>query len=221
MVPLKKDLMAARSTSVWLSRVLFESLLIMISILAALGLDEWRDNQQNDEIVEKAMSNFLSEIRQNKARVEDAAPFNKGLRDVLDRRHQEGSVTSTDDFIAILESYNPVVLQSTAWDTALATGSVTKMDYNLVSALSLTYGLQERYQQATENGMVDLMGPKNLSSQGLELAIYNSIRYLDKVTAMETELGAVYAEAEELLKDAWTQTGDVPLEEPTAAGETP
>ncbi len=40
------------------------------------------------------------------------------------------------------ESYTPVILQSAAWETALATGSLAKMDYNLVSALSQTYSLQ-------------------------------------------------------------------------------
>jgi hypothetical protein len=169
--------MPSNTTFVWLPRVIFESALITVSILLALGLDEWREDRQDQETVEIALSNFIMELRQNKARVDDAAPFNRGLRDVLAQRYRDGNISSTKEFIDIVESYNPIVLQSTAWETALATGSVTIMEYNLVSALSLTYGLQGRYQQMTRNGLTELMRPQNLSPEQLELAVYNSVRY--------------------------------------------
>lgn len=200
--------MPTSAFSVWLPRVLFESALITVSILLALGLDEWREDRQDDETVELAMSNFLHELRQNRARVDDAAPFNRGLRDVLNQRYRDGDITSTTEFIDILESYNTVVLQSTAWETALATGSVTIMDYNMVSALSLTYGLQNRYQQTTRDGLADLMQPANLTTEQLEVAVYNAARYLDNVITMETELSVVYGEAEAIILATWAGMKD-------------
>jgi hypothetical protein len=197
--------MASRATSVWLPRVLFESMLIILSILVALGLDEWREERQNAENIQHALANFIAEIEQNKARVEDAAPFNQGLRHVLSRRQQVQAIESVSTFINIVESYNPVVLQSTAWETAIATGSLAKMDYNLVSALSLTYSLQNRYQQVSRTGMMELTSPQNLSAEKLDLAVYNTIRYLDDVTSMETELGGVYSEASAVLRAARTE----------------
>lgn len=205
--------MPSKPTAVWLPRVLFESALITVSILLALGLDEWRENQEDVETMEQAMSNFLREIRQNKARVDDAAPFNRGLHDVLDRRREQGSITSTSEFIDIVESYNSIVLPSTAWETALATGSVTKMEYGLVSALSLTYGLQSRYQQSSRAGLDYLLSPQSLSEDRLELVIYNSVRYLSDVTAMETDLSIVYEEAEHVLVNAWMTMNEATLEE--------
>lgn len=197
--------MPQRATAVWLPRVIFESALITVSILLALALDEWRDERQTEETVVQAMANFLHEIKQNKARIDDAAPFNRGLHDVLSRRYQVGDITSTTEFINAVESYTPVVLQSTAWETALTTGSVTKMNYNLVSALSLTYGLQSRYQETARLGMEDLLRPQNLSADLLDLAIYNSIRYLNNVTGMEAELIIVYGEAEAVLRKEWME----------------
>jgi hypothetical protein len=205
--------MPSKSTSVWLPRVVFESALITLSILLALGLDEWRENREAEETIKQAMSNFVSEITQNKARVDDAAPFNKGLREVVDRRYQAGDIGSVSEFIGIVDSYSPVVLQSTAWETALATGSLAKMDYNLVSALSLTYSLQARYMQVSRAGMSDLTNPRNLSPDTLDLAIYNSLQHLDDVTNLETELGVVYVEATTVLKDAWTDVNDATVEE--------
>jgi hypothetical protein len=181
---------------------MFESMLIVVSILFALYLDEWRDDRQDAENIEDALAYFVSEIQQNRARVEDAAPFNQGLRHVLSRRQEVRAIESVATFINIFESYNPVVLQSTAWETAIATGALAKMDYKLVSALSLTYSLQNRYQQVSQNGMAEMTSPQNLSQEKLDLAVYNAIRYLDTVTGMETELGAVYAEAESVLLSA-------------------
>ncbi len=210
--------MPSSATSVWLPRVLFESALITVSILLALALDEWRDNRQDQETVEIALSNFVKEIRLNRARVDDAAPFNQGLRDVLGRRQQIGDIASSTEFIDMMESYNPIVLQATAWETALATGSVAKMEYELVSALSLTYGLQSRYLQTTRDGMKDLMRPENLLPEKLPLTVYNAVRYLDDVNAMETELSIVYGEAESVILNAWAQMNDATNEEAVAWG---
>ena len=194
--------MASRAISEWLPRVLFESMLIVVSILVALYLDEWRDDRQDAENIEHALANFVSEIQQNRARVEDAAPFNQGLRHVLSRRQEVRAIESVATFVNIIESYNPVVLQSTAWETAIATGALAKMDYNLVSALSLTYSLQNRYQQVSRTGMTEMTSPQNLSQDKLDLAVYNAIRYLDSVTSMEMELGVVYSEAKSVIRSA-------------------
>ncbi len=128
-------------------------------------------------------------------RVEDAMPFNEGVFSVLARNYVEDDIESVDEFVNLIESYSPAALQSTAWDTALATGSLAKMDYNLVTALSLTYNLQTRYQLATRSGMKDLTSPFNLSDENLRLALYNSVRYLGEVTSMEMELDVTYDEA--------------------------
>jgi len=180
------------SAAEWLPRVLFESFLITISILVALALDEWRENREDAETVRQALSNFVSEIQQNRARIEDAAPFNIGLLNVLSNHYEAEDIGSIDDFLNMVESYEPVNLQTTAWETALATGSLAKMEYELVSALSLTYSLQGRYQVSTHSGMADLTSSRNLSGDQLELAVYNSIRYLSDISVMESDLTDTY-----------------------------
>jgi len=199
--------MPSNTTAVWLPQVLIESALIVISILVALGLDEWRQKREDAETAQQALSNFVSEVRQNQVRVDDAAPFDKGLLDVLKGRYEGSGIGSVDEFVIMVESYTPLVLQSTAWETALATGSLAKMDYNLVSALSLTYSLQNRYQLATRSGVANLTSPQNLSAEKLDLAIYNAVRYLDDITNMEQELSVVYFEVTNVLNAAMIALG--------------
>jgi len=199
--------MPSNSTAVWLPQVLIESALIVISILVALGLDEWREKREDAETARQALSNFISEVQRNQARVDDAAPFNKGLLEVLKGRYEGSGIDSVDEFVIMVESYTPLVLQSTAWETALATGSLAKMEYNLVSALSLTYSLQNRYQLATRSGVANLTSPQNLSEDKLDLAIYNAVRYLDDITNMEQELGVIYFEVTNVLNNAVVNLG--------------
>ena len=115
------------------------------------------------------------------------------------------------EFVDILESYSPVVLQSTAWETALATGSLAKMNYGLVSALSLTYGLQKRYEDTSLGGISRYTSPQFLTPESLDIAIYNSLQYLEDMTSMETELGVVYAEATSVVESAWTDLTGEPI----------
>ena len=194
--------MTSKAVSIWLPQVIIESVLIVVSILVALGLDSWRQNREDEEFVRTALSNFEIEIRQNQARVEDAAPFNMGLRLVLSQHYGVGDIDTVDEFVNMVEIYSPAELQSTAWDTALATGSLAKMEYGLVTALSLTYSLQDRYDRSTRSGISDLISPQYLSEDTLKLAIYNSIRFLDDVTGMESELGVTYIEASRIIKSA-------------------
>lgn len=201
--------MDSKANAVWLPQVLFESALIVVSILVALGLDEWRQKREEAELIRNSLSTFLIEIQQNTIRVDDATPFDLGLRQVLQSHYRENDIETVDEFVSMVETYSPAALQSTAWDTALATGSLAKMDYTLVTALSLTYGLQSRYQHITQSGMRDLTSPQNLSEDKLRLAIYNSIRYLDSVTTLETELSITYAEATSVIQSIQGEmTGD-------------
>ena len=194
--------MASKAISIWLPQVIIESILIVLSILVALGLDGWRENRADEEFVRTALSNFLIEIQQNQIRVADAAPFNQGLRQVLNRHYVADDIASVEEFVSMVESFSPAAPQSTAWDTALATGSLAKMDYNLVTALSMTYSLQDRYDLTTRAGMSDLTSPQYLSDDKLRLAVYNSIRFLDDVTNMEAELGGTYVEANRVIRSA-------------------
>ena len=211
--------MGSNAASVWLPQVTIESILIVVSILVALGLDSWREERNDEEFVRTALSNFQIEIQRNQARIDDAAPFNQGLRVVLSQHYAVGDINTIDEFVSMVEIFSPAALQSTAWDTALATGSLAKMEYSLVSALSLTYSLQDRYDSSTRSGMNDLTSPRYLSDDNLKLAIYNSIRFLDDVTGMEAELAVIYVEASRVIEAALTQLDASDSDKESAAAD--
>ena len=194
--------MPSKPSSIWLPRVMFESALIVVSILVALGLDEWREDRQDAETIRRALSSFLSEVQRNQEKVDGSVPFNQGLRMVLAQHYRNSDIESIDEFVNMLGSYDPVILESTAWETAIATGALAKMEYGLVSALSLTYNLQNRLQSINRDSMAELTSPQNLAGGRLDLSVYNSIRYLDSVIRMEAELDGTYDLAQSVIQDA-------------------
>ena len=61
--------------------------------------------------------------------------------------------------------------------------------------------------------MIELTSPQNLSEEKLDLAVYNSVRFLDDITSMESELGVIYSEAARVLRTAISElTDDAPSE---------
>ena len=189
--------------------MLVESVLVVGSILLALALDEWNEGQDYQDLATLSLVNFEREIQQNRLRLEDVTPFHVGLRDVLANIQQNrlrledvtpmpvdcgragGAAVPATTIRNILEGFQPALLVSTAWETAVATGALGYMDYEVVAGLSRTYNLQERLATLSRSGMNDLlMG--GFRNEETDLLIYTANRYVRELTEAEQGLQVVY-----------------------------
>ena len=112
----------------WISRVLVESVLVVGSILLALALDEWNEDLEFQDLADRSLANFEREIQQNRLRLEDVTLFHLGLRDVLANMDASGEAVPATTIRNIMEGFQPAILVSTAWETAVATGALGYMD---------------------------------------------------------------------------------------------
>ena len=92
----------------WILRALAESTIIVVSIILALAVDEWRDDRHNHELAAQSLMIFEQEIRQNLGRVDDAAPYHAGLRDVV--AGMTAGEPAEADLRSAMEGVEPVVL---------------------------------------------------------------------------------------------------------------
>ncbi len=184
---------------VWFSRTLFESALIVISILLALGVAEVQEERERGRLVARSLTSFANEVSQNKNRIDDIYPFHLGLQSVLRELEATKDTGSAEEFRNILDSFQSAVLLTSAWETALATGALTYMDYETVSALSLTYSIQKRFQELHNTGLAELLSAGNLANENMSAMTYAAIRYMRDVTSAESELQVVYQQALERL----------------------
>ncbi len=196
--------------SEWLPRVVFESLLIVVSILLALALDQWQEDLEIEELVDRSVQSFEQEVRQNKMRVEDVAPYHIGLQEILTRLDEGEGVKSLMEYRNIMEGFQATLLLRTAWDTSVATGALSRMDYELVAALSQTYDAQNRFNELYSIGRNAILTSARLNVENLDLSIYNAIRFMSEVTAAEAHLEAVYEVTLDLIQE-YKNTKDIGL----------
>jgi hypothetical protein len=185
----------------WLKEVVIQSLAIIFSILLALWVDQWKENRAGRHLAVRSLENFLAEIRQNEARLDDVLPYHQGLRKMLVHLDSTRSIHTQAEFqdaVGIDGLRSPALLQ-TAWLTAVATGVLTKMDYETVAALSLTYTLQDRIREDGHNGIQAVISASNFGPGGAGLAVQTAKNHIRDVVASEEELRATYAQAEKVV----------------------
>jgi hypothetical protein len=194
----------------WLPRIIVESALIVFSILVALAVSEWERNREDEELATQALTEFEREIRQNRARLEDVGPYRLGLRDVITRMGESGELASSDEFQTTigLEALRPAFLTSTVWETAITTGALPHIDFNLVNALSLTYSLQARLEEFSRSGMPELARGGYVDGPDMPGAIREVTVYLGELSRSEAELLAAYEEVLRILGEARTAHSD-------------
>lgn len=190
----------------WLPRIIVESMLIVLSILAALAVSEWERTREDEELATQALAAFEREIRQNRARLEDAAgEYRVALRNLIAQMDEQGALGSSDEFQSIigLEPLRPAFLTSTVWETALTTGALPHIDFDVVNALSLTYALQARVEEFNRSGMPELARGGWVGPDEMHGAIQEVTVYLSELNRSESELLAAYDEVLRILEEAF------------------
>lgn len=173
-------------------------MLIVMSILLALGVAAWQSDREISELIERSLTSFANEITQNRNTLDDLYRFHVGLQSLLLDLNVESHPEASDEIRNVLDSFQSTVLLTSAWDTALATGALAEMDYEIVLALSLTYSFQQRFETLYNTRLLEMLGGQRGGEQAAGLA-YASGRYIGEVTAAEGELLVVYQQALEVL----------------------
>ncbi len=200
----------------WFMRLIIESFAVVFSILLALSLDQWVEDQEHLELAEKSLASFERELDQNRARLEDIAPFHRGLRDVLAKLDSAGEIRSMAEMRAVVgfEPLRPPFLTDAAWQTAVATGAFTYMDFETVSALSLTYSLQQRFREQASSTVPELIRAGPAFDADIREVVRYTVDYLTEVTTGEEDLRTVYEQALTVVRAA--RNGGRPLPPDTA-----
>ncbi len=183
----------------WMTQGVFQGALIVGSILIALAFDEWREEREEDELVARALYSFSLELKQNLERLDDAVPFNSALFDYFSRSHAAGEIDSIDKVNEVVRGLQPTILENTAWSTAVATGALAKMDYELVAALSLTYNMQSRYILEHQANVEDLENRIPRANEEVGLLVAQALKRLHELADAGVELQAVYQQMNDLL----------------------
>ncbi len=132
---------------------------ITCGILIALGLDQVVEKRRDEALAAQARQEFRTEIDTNREKLreafQDEAALEKGLQAWIDygearRRHDTPTAPTA---IGGLATRRFARLSSSAWQSAVATQAVAKLDFNQVQAVSAAYTRQQALQVITDHAV--------------------------------------------------------------------
>ncbi len=123
------------------AELILEATLIVFAVLVALAVDEWNEGREFRELADIARTAVLAELTGNQAELEKSAPTVQAILDeVTDvvQRLEAGEVVTEARLSGELPDFSDA-----AWETARATGSMARMDYEWVLRTARVYETQE------------------------------------------------------------------------------
>jgi hypothetical protein len=132
------------------SDLLLEVVSIVIAILLALGVNEWRDGLQRDARARAALAAIRSEVAGNRAQLVAVMPHHRSVELAFSRLADEVDSHGTMTFRQFIyafsaanpHGYMPFSGESTAWDLARTSTVLNDVDYRTRAALERTYAEQ-------------------------------------------------------------------------------
>jgi len=184
--------------------LLFEAILIVISVFLGLFVNEWRMEQRERMRADKALLEIKEEIKSNQERIVTIAAYHILIKDSLNALlyrtdFHKKSITFQELFTAMPNGFGVPGLQQQSWTLANRLGSLEHIDYKTAGMLSKLYDLQNfymnKYNYVTENFYL----ASNVDSHIRE-GLVNSLAFLaGDITIHEKDLAAAYVKAIENL----------------------
>lgn len=130
---------------------LLEGVLIVVSVLLAFGVSEFREARAERELTGRVLSGIRAEIEHNLEVLEPFVPMHtEWMRALANVDADGGSESGLEIWFATrpelpLDGTSPFPsLRRSAWDAAVAGGSLRLIDYDVAAALADVYGTQEQ-----------------------------------------------------------------------------
>jgi hypothetical protein len=183
------------------STLLLESVLIVASILLAFALNGWWETRQERRLGERALASFDQEIRQNRENLLAVMPYHRHLHALFSGLSTSGAVRTFDDirYLEGFDGWQPPVLTTTAWSTAIATGALAHLDFDTVREISAVYALQDRFTRRSDGSF--LTAPGALTDANIGASIISAEIFLTDVTNASLDMIGVYDRLLEWLGD--------------------
>jgi len=131
--------------------------MVVLGILIALGLEQWREASHNRAVAQRALDDMLTEMRDNRAQVAKAdaelkellAFVQKGLdlqKQAIEARRTHSKAPAQPEREAHV--FETPTLSTAAWDNALAMQALGRIDFEMERRLARIYSEQRDVKEA-------------------------------------------------------------------------
>lgn len=174
----------------WL-QLAFEAVLIVLSVLLALAVNEWRQDRKDQALAQRALETLRREMQANQEEVKQKLAYHKEAYERVNDQPEQGGI-----------SLRAAFLRNTAWGTVQATGAATHLDYEVAAVASAIHGMQQKYEQlvdiATELMYSTNLNPSGRTAKDLRTAF---LPILSDLIDYEQTLSDMYEEALRLIEE--------------------
>lgn len=136
-----------------LPELLVEAFSVMLAVLVALAVDEWRQSRADEELAALARASILDEARGNLEEIRSTRADHVAVLEAL--AGEVATLAGGADSAEI--GFNFALLSSAAWQTAQVTRATQFLDFDWVRRIARLYHLQELYDDR-QAAVVDMMG---------------------------------------------------------------
>jgi hypothetical protein len=134
---------------------LLEGVFIVVSVVLGFSLTEFGEYRNERELATRMTVSIRREVEYNQATLKPFIPIHRAWQKALETESpSNGTGSAIDVLFATRPQLPPEIrtnvpfLRRAAWDTALSTGALRLIDYDLAAGLSELYGMQD-YTSAT------------------------------------------------------------------------
>lgn len=137
-----------------LTNILVEVFSVVLAVLLALGVNEWRTTKNNEDLGLAAFDKILKEVKSNKKRLDDILLNHKKI------------LVEIDSVISKLKrkrnniSFGQIVFEApsaTAWEVAKLTSAVNYLAYDKVEKITSVYSNQKINNDVSDRVLQELV----------------------------------------------------------------
>lgn len=114
-----------------------EAVLVVLSVLLALGLNSWREGRAHKALAHRAMQSIIDEAEENCRLVQAVLPYHLAVFE----GEQE------------YEGLGRIFLRNDAWSLAQSAGAANHVDYEVAAAVGSVHALQQDHRRLVEAGI--------------------------------------------------------------------
>ena len=189
----------------WLSDLIIQPVMIVLSILAALAVNNWQESRALAKRVADARAAFINEISANRDLLvsDDYLPHHRRLQ----QQYKHAADAGAPDPGAFFDTgVHPAPLRDSAWRMLSSSTILTELPSDLVLTLSEIYRAQDSLEKGTNGFLTALVAPRSdRETPAYAKDVTGSISmYLNDLVAAEQRLVQNYDKALEKLKSQKT-----------------
>ena len=176
--------------------LLTEVVLIGVSVFLALLANQWSDAREHRERANATLRYFREEIVTNQKAIETRRQYHEALRRDIESFLQSDAPKTIQSFFTAVHFHGlePVTLERTAWDLALANQSLSYLAPKLAYAISRVYTRQQAFQTLENSFLQSVLAPSTFASEDATGLAKSMDAYLIDVNIQEPDLLKLYAQ---------------------------